>query len=138
MLSELSLILICIFVSTCICICLAREKCPGDGPSNGALLTETQSQCGTPGHPPMSLAHGQTFILVVGFLILSKESASLLVLPPSPDRLQDPHKKCKLCFPVVTCSPSCHCGSQDADVKSSLLDKNRSGGLLCRRGQKSW
>ena len=38
------------------------------------------------------------------------------VLPFLPNRLQNPHKRRK---PVVACSPSCHCGSWDADVEFS-------------------
>ena len=37
----------CIGCIWCVCLLMQVSTCQGDGPSNGALLTATPSQCGT-------------------------------------------------------------------------------------------
>ena len=58
----------------------------------------------------------------------------LLSMCPSPDRLQIHTKGAKIWYPVVTCSPLCHCGSRDADVWSPR--QKPECGILCGKGTK--
>ena len=60
------------------------------------------------------------YYLNFGQSAVGREGRSgLSVLPPPPNHSKIHTKEAKMCFPAVTCSPLCHCGSRDADVEST-------------------